>query len=71
MLPRNYCTLPCEAGSKLVLTPEGIGIFPEFLDKNPGIPGGWQLYMGASKISMDVAEPLPRVSKRWWHDFII
>jgi len=36
-------------------------IFPEFRDKIPGIPGGWQLYKGASKISMDVAEPLPSV----------
>jgi hypothetical protein len=43
------------------LIPEGFGIFPEFREKNPGIPGVWQLYMGASKNSMDVAEPLARV----------
>ncbi len=43
------------------LTPEGFAIFLEFRDNFPGIPGGWQLCLGASKSSMDVAEPLPRV----------
>ncbi len=37
------------------LIPEGIAIFPEFQDNFPGIPGGWQLCLGASKSSMDAA----------------
>ncbi len=40
---------------------EGFAIFPEFRDNFPEILGGWQLCLGASKSSMDVAERLPRV----------
>ena len=44
-----------------ILIPERFGIFPEFLKKNSGIPEGYQLDPVASKSSMEVAEPLPRV----------
>ena len=46
---------------KKVLIPQQTGFFPEFRDDFPGIPGDLLLYTGASKISMDVAEPLPSV----------
>ena len=42
---------------KKVLIPQQTGFFPEFRDDFPGIPGDLLLYTGASKISMDVAEP--------------
>ena len=48
-------------GLNKILIPERFSIFPEFRDIFPGIPGGFQLYQGASKISIDVAEPLTRV----------
>jgi hypothetical protein len=45
----------------VTLIPEESGIFLEFQDNFPGIPGGLSLLMDTSKICFDVVEPLPGV----------
>ncbi len=55
---KHYCLWRWQKSN---VFPDGSLILPELLEYSSWIPGGWQLYLGTSKSSMDGAEPLPRV----------